>query len=82
MWFPQEQLCSTELFMEQNSSWEANGVSDSQQISRISWSPNFHDCLQYSLTLFRILSQCNPLYVFSNHSFETHFNIILPTSSK
>jgi hypothetical protein len=29
--------------MEQNSSWEANGVSDSQEISGISWTPKFHD---------------------------------------
>jgi len=64
--------------MEQNSSWEANGVSDSQQISSISWSPKLHECFHYSLAFFRTLSRWNPLYIFPNQSFETHFNIILP----
>ena len=61
--------------MEQSASWEANSSSASQEIFRISWTPQFHYRIHKLLSPVPVLGQSNPVHdapsiliLSSNHS--------------
>ena len=65
--------------MVQSPSWEANWFAASQEIPRISRNPKVHYRTHKSPPPDSILSQPNPIHIFTSHLLEIHPNIIHPS---
>jgi len=71
--------------MEQNSYWEANSCSASQEIPCLLCNPKFHFRAHNISLLFSVLNHESPVHKFPPHFSNTHSNIILlsvPVSPK
>ena len=64
--------------MEQ-SPWEANWFSASQEIPCILWNPKYHYCIHNCLPPVRILSQLDLVHTPTSHFLKIHLNVILPS---
>jgi len=53
--------CETIYFLTYSSTWEANRLSDSQQMPHILWNLKAHYCIYTCLPPIPILSQINPI---------------------
>ena len=68
--------------MVQSPSWEANWFAASQEIPRISRSPNVHYRTQKRPPPVSILGQPNPVHIPTSHLLEIHPNIIHPSTPR
>ena len=66
--------------MEQSPSWEADGFSASQEISRILRYPKVYYPIHNGPPLVSFLSQTDPLHVLTLHILKIHLNVILQVS--
>ena len=61
------------------SPWEANLFSASQEIPCILWNPKLHYRIHKCPPPVRFLSQLDPLHSTTSHFLKIHLNVILPT---
>ena len=73
-------ICIFTYCVEQSPSWEGNGFSGSQEISRILWNLKVHYRIHKRPPPVPIMSQLNPVHTPISHFLKINLNIIFPTT--
>jgi len=68
--------------VEQSPLWEADSHSACQEIPLLLWNPKVHFRVQKNQPSFSILSQMNPVRIFSPYFPKIHSNIIFPLTPR
>jgi len=68
--------------MQQNTTWEANSHSASQEIPRLLRNPKDHYCLHKSRPLVPLLCHVHPVHIFQPYFHKIQSNIIFPSTPK
>jgi hypothetical protein len=64
----------------EQSPWEANSHSASQEFHHFLWNPKFHYCVGKGPPLVPILSHIHPYHTFPPNFRKINFNVILPST--